>query len=256
MEPVACRELYRILVCVCLFLFSVGPVTAGEWEYKAEVYLYMPEIEGTLPTGRDIKISVDDLFDNLDMTFLGVFQAQKDDWALVSDIQYLKLSFDEAGDTTLPVGPLSIPTQVDIGVDLEGWWVNLAGAYRVYQGKNFDVQLLAGARYMSLDAEAELDVSILPGQVVVDEKDDVWDAIIGVRGLWDMNEKWWMSYRFDVGSGDSDKTWSAAAQFAYKYDWGSLAFGYRHQHYDFNSDFKLMKDLDVGGPFIGAAWQF
>jgi len=231
--------------------------TSDDWQFKVQAYGWLPTIEGTLPTGNDIELSIDDIFDNLDMTFMGVFQARRDKWAIVSDVVYLKLSADEAGNTTIPIGPLNVPTRVDIGVDMKTWIVNLAGSYRVYQTDKYDVQLLAGARYLSLDTEAELDTSIVPaGGTEVNADDDVWDGIVGIRGLANLSDKWWLTYRFDVGSGGSDLTWNASAQFGRRYDWGSLAVGYRYLHYDFDSDFKLLKDLDVYGPVIGAAWEF
>jgi hypothetical protein len=139
---------------------------------------------------------------------------------------------------------------------MESWIVNLAGAYRVHQADKFDVQVLAGARYLSLDVGAKLDTSVVPGAKIVDGKDHVSDAVVGVRGLADLSDKWWLTYRFDIGAGGSDRTWNASLQFGRKYDWGSLAVGYRYLHYDFDSDFKLMEDLDVYGPVIGAAWEF
>jgi len=229
----------------------------NDWQFKVQAYGWLPTIEGTLPTGNDIEFTIDEIFDNLDMTFMGVFQARRDKWAIVSDVVYLKLSSDEAGNTTIPIGPLNVPTRVDIGVEMKTLIVNLAGSYRVYQTDKFDVQLLAGVRYFSLDIEAQLDTSIVPaGGTEVDGDDDVWDGIVGIRGLANLSDKWWLTYRFDVGSGGSDLTWNASTQFGRKYDWGSLAAGYRYVHYDFDSDFKLLKDLDVYGPFIGAAWEF
>jgi hypothetical protein len=143
---------------------------------------------------------------------------------------FLKLSADEAGNTTRPIGPLDVPTRVDLGVEMKGWFVNLAGSYRVHQTDRFDVQLLGGARYLSLEMGAKLDTSLVPGEKIVDEGDDVLDAIVGVRGLAELSEKWWLSYRFDIGTGDSDLTWNASAQFGRKFDWGSLAVGYRRCH--------------------------
>jgi len=230
--------------------------TSDDWQFKAEVYGWLPTIDGTLPTGDDIEITLDEIFDNLAMTFLGVFQARRDKWAVIADVAYLKLSADKAGSTTVPIGPVDIPTRVDVALDMKGWFANLAGSYRVYQADNFDVQVLAGARYLSLDAEAKLDTSLVPGAKVVDGSDDVWDAVVGIRGLADLSDKWWLSYRFDIGTGGSDLTWNAAAQLGRKFNWGSLAVGYRYLHYDFDSDFKLMKDLDVYGPVIGAVWEF
>ena len=119
------------------------------------------------------------------------------------------------------------------------------------------MQVLAGVRYFSLDMGAELDASVIPGGgVVVDDRDDVWDGIVGLRGVSKLSDKWWLNYRFDIGAGDSDLTWNAVAQFGYTYDWGSLVMGYRYLSYDFDSDFKLLKDLDVHGPLIGVLWEF
>jgi len=243
-------------------LASIAADTGGNteapdgWQFKTEVYAWLPTIEGSLSTGEDIKLSLDDIFDNLDMTFLGVFQARRGDWAVIADVAYLKLSADEAANTTIPVGPVDIPTEVDIGVELTGWFANLGGAYRVYQADKFDVQVLAGARYLSLDVEATLDASLIPGEKLVSGDQDVWDAVVGVRGLGELGDKWWLSYRFDIGTGESNLTWNASAQFGRRFGWGSLAFGYRYIHYDFDSNFKLLKDLDTYGPVIGAAWEF
>lgn len=234
----------------------VNTTTNDDWQFKAELYGWLPTIEGTLPTGDDIEITIDEIIDNLDFTFMGVFQARRDKWAVVADAVYLKLSADKAGVTTIPIGPFDVPTRVDFGVEMKAWIVNLAGSYRIHQADRFDVQVLAGARYLSLDVGAELDTSLIPGEKIVDGRDDVWDAIIGVRGLADLSDKWWLTYRFDIGTGDSDLTWNASVQFGRKFDWGSLALGYRYLHYDFAPDFKLMKDLDVYGPVIGAAWEF
>ena len=77
-----------------------------------------------------------------------------------------------------------------------------------------------------------------------------------MRGISELSDKWMLIYRFDIGSGGSDQTWNAVAQFGYQYDWGSLVVGYRYLHYDFDSDFKLMKDLDVHGPLIEVLWEF
>ena len=107
-----------------------------------------------------------------------------------------------------------------------------------------------------MDLGAKLNTSLIPGEKPFDGRDDVWDAIVGVRGLAELSDKWWLTNRFDIGTGDSDLTWNASAQLGRKFDWGSLAVGYRFPHYDFSSDFKLMKDLDVYGPVIGAAWEF
>jgi hypothetical protein len=237
---------------------SAGNIKASDdWQFKAQAYGWLPAIKGTLPTDDDIEITLDEILDSLDFTFMGGIMASRGKWSIVSDVVYLKLSPDEAGKTTIPIGPLSIPTRVDFGADMETWIANLAGSYSIHRTDKHDVQVLAGVRYFSLEVGTELDASVIPGGgAVVDGRDDVWDGIIGLRGVSELSDKWWLNYRFDIGTGGSDLTWNAVAQFGYTYDWGSLVVGYRYLSYDFDSDFKLMKDLDVHGPLIGALWEF
>ena len=241
------------------FFILTASAADNDWEYKAELYGYFPSIEATLPTDDEIELSVDDIFDNLDFTFLGVFQARKDDWAFIADLTYLKLSFDKGGNTVVdpkPGNSLMIPTRVDLDVEMKGKVLNLASSYRIRQTDTYDVQLLAGVRYLALDVDVMLDSSLIPGEKVIDGNDDVFDAIIGIRGQADLSDKWWLSYRFDIGTGQSDLTSMAAVQIGHKYDWGTLALGYRYMHYDFNSDFDLLKDAEWHGPLIGAVWDF
>jgi hypothetical protein len=65
--------------------------TSDDWQFKAESYGWLPTIEGRLPTGDDIEITVDEMFDNRDMMFLGVFHARRGKWAVIAYLAYLKL---------------------------------------------------------------------------------------------------------------------------------------------------------------------
>ncbi len=33
---------------------------------------------------------------------------------------------------------------------------------------------------------------------------NLWDGIVGVKGTYDLNEKWFIPFYFDVGTGDKD----------------------------------------------------
>ena len=255
-------DAHRVLpVAILCLLMPVSGVSAeDEWQFKAELYGWLPDIEATTPSGQDVKIGIDDVLDNLDFPAMGGVAAQKGRWSFIADFAYGKLSADESGSTLVSPGPgnsLVIPTTVDVSAEIEGWIVNLAAAYSVFQTDQHAVQVLAGARYFWLDLTAELDTSIVPANgVIVGDDDDVWDPIIGERGKSRLSDDWWFNYRFDIGSGESDKTWNAVAQFGYKRDWGGWVFGYRYLHYDFDSDFRPLKDIDIYGPFVGALWEF
>jgi hypothetical protein len=113
---------------------SEGNTTASDdWQFKAEAYGWFPVIKGTLPTDDDIEIKFDDILENLDFTFMGGLMARRGKWSIVSDVVYLKLSADESGKTTIPVGPFNVPTRVDFDVKMENWIASLAGSYSIHQ---------------------------------------------------------------------------------------------------------------------------
>lgn len=248
-----------LLTFLAAGIFAFTPHSAmaadDEWEYKVQAYVYLPAIETTLFTGDELELDVEDIFENLEMTFLGLFQARKGDWAFVLDTTYLKISADEAASTNLPIS--GIPTDVAIGFDLEAAIVNIDASYRIFETDNFDLQIVAGPRYLSLDIVAELDASLLPGQIIVDSNEHFWDAVVGVRGLGTLGDNWWMTYRFDGGAGDSEQTWNIGVQVARRFDWGSVSVGYRYQAWEFDSsDYPLLEDMNVNGPIIGFIWEF
>jgi len=134
-----------------------------------------------------------------------------------TDILYFDISDDDTNDITIPLGPISIEKTIDVTNPI---------AAEILVAKN-----LSGS-------------------------DDVWDAVVGITGQHQLNDQWKMNYKFDVGGGGSDLTWEAVAAVGYDYNWGELQMGYRYLHYDFDSSFDLLSELDVYGPYIGAVWSF
>jgi hypothetical protein len=70
-----------------------------------------------------------------------------------------------------------------------------------------------------------------------------------------LTEQWFVPYRLDIGTGDSDFTWHAFAGIGYKFDSYKLLAGYRHLEWEFEDDAPL-EDMQVSGPVIGAIFTF
>ena len=88
-------------------------------------------------------------------------------------------------------------------------------------------------------------------QVVKDEESGGnWDAVVGLRGNTRFNEKWYMSYYGDIGTGDSDLTWQAMAALFYHFKKAEVGVGYRYLDFDLN-DFGPIDELKLKGPFLG-----
>jgi len=94
----------------------------------------------------------------------------------------------------------------------------------------------------------------LPG--VVSLSDSNWNGIVGMKGDYTLNEKWYMPFTFDVGSGDSDLTWQAFAGVGYKYENFDFLADYRYLKWEFEDESVGFNDLDLSRTIIGAKFRF
>ncbi len=118
---------------------------------------------------------------------------------------------------------------------------------------------MAGARYFSLDVSADLQIDgplppSLPSANLA-QSVELWDAVVGIKGAYRVNENWFLPYHFDIGAGDSDLTWQALAGVGYSYGWGDVLLVYRHLNYD-QDDSGLVQDLEFSGPAIAINFNF
>lgn len=112
------------------------------------------------------------------------------------------------------------------------------------------------ARLFSLDVDLELTGGgPLERDHKLSESEDLWDAIIGVKGRQSLNDRWFLPYYADVGTGDTDLTWLVQGGVGYSFGWGDVTLEYRHLEYDQGSD-KLLKDIAFSGGMLGAIFRF
>jgi hypothetical protein len=261
-----CRTLSWCLVLGCLMLVitmsshAAPPVEDDDWQFNALIYFWAADISGESSSGGDVDIDFDTLWDNLDMAFMGGFEARKGKWSLLLDPVYLKESGGKGWTENVPAGRLNIPTNFDGTVKLENWITNFGVAYNVIDTDRGTLDILAGARYTWMDVDVELELSnvITTASRRVTASEHNWDGIIGVKGDVRLYDKWTVPYRFDAGTGDSDFTLNALAALAYQFKWGQVMAGYRYLHYDFDKDDLgvLLHDVDIKGPLLGAQFSF
>ena len=230
--------------------------SAADWEYGLQIYGWLPSISGDLnysPPGSGDGISVDagKIIDALKMTFMGSFEARKGLWSGFTDVIYLDLG----GDKSKSVG-LADGTTLDADLELTGWIWTLGGSYTVWRDQKSHLDLLAGARLLSLDTEVKLTggAPLHPDRSLSDSL-DLWDGIIGVKGRYSLNGGWFLPYYLDVGTGDTELTWQVMAGVGYAFDWGEVSLMYRYLEYDQGSD-KLLQDIAFGGAKLGVGFRF
>jgi hypothetical protein len=240
------------------------------WEFGLSIYGWFPDISGetSFPdgSGGDFTIPVSNILDNLQFTFQGAFEARKGHWGVVTDVIYMDLGNTKKDVQNISIGRNDIPADVTakIGLDVTSWIWTAAGYYRFVDEPQMSFDLLGGVRYLDLNQtlkwsfSEDIEEIPLPGREgSAKVSGSSWDAIIGMRGRFSFgpDNKWFIPYYLDVGTGDSDLTWQVFGGIGYAFSWGEVAAAWRYLEYDMPAS-GLIADMDFSGPLLGATFRW
>jgi len=248
----------------------------GRWQFHVVPYLWFPALdsnadvtlsglstaEGTMLGPVDLRADVtpDDYLSDLDMAFMGMAEARKGPWSIYTDLLYT--SFGSADTKVRNVSGPDDLLRTEIAskarTDLSTTVWTLAGGYRAVARDNFELDLMGGLRYLTMDSDLERTVQGADGRLLRQRKvsldQDVWDGIIGVRGqILFTGTDWFAPYYADVGTGGSNWTWQAMVGVGYRLDWGEVTLAFRALGYDFD---KNDADLTLYGPGLGVGFRW
>ena len=101
------------------------------------------------------------------------------------------------------------------------------------------VDLLAGFRYLGLDAELKWAIAgshdLLDRAGEASSDQELWDGLVGVNGQVRFGDgAWFMPYYLDVGAGSSNWTWQGLVGVGYRFGWGETTLALRSLSYDFD----------------------
>lgn len=217
---------------------------ADRWEYGFEAYLWGANVDTTSPSGTSSEIRFTDLAEDLELGFMVAFGARRGKWGVLADVIYLDVD-DDVEDDLLPGVQLK-------SLGIEGWILNTVGQYRVVETERLTLNLLAGARYLWLEVPVEFRFSapLPPGSAKDAPSESFLDGVVGVRGQWQFNDKWYATYHADVGTGDSDTTWQGLLAVGYRFDRFDAVFGYRRIDWSLDDD-ETLDDLNLSGVMAG-----
>jgi hypothetical protein len=257
--------------------YAENPAPADKWTFGIQPYLWLPSLSGdlkyTAPGGSpSVDVSSDALLDELNFAFMISAEARKGRWAIMTDFITLDIGGDQSNvksvDFSGPGGVVTVPVTVSGGakVDIEGVLWSLAGSYTVARSETSSLDVLLGFRYFTIDITTEWNLSgaitdnVTGGTFArsgsIKQGEDLWDAIIGVRGRIGLGSgKWGIPYYLDVGTGSSTITWQGAGGIGYRWSRIDLNLMYRYLYYDMESG-KLLQNLSFSGPALGVNFRF
>ncbi len=246
-----------LLTCMFLSCFSAASAQ-DEWEFSAAIYLWGADIGGQTIRGSEVEVEFSDLFDNLEMGFMGAFAARKNNWSLLTDVIYMDLDVDKTADLSIPIGPIHVPVTTSVSLDVEAWVLHFAGGYNLYSEGKSRLDLIGGARYLDFDQTMFLELQSLgPGQSrTISESLTSFDGIVGLTGNAALGERWFLPYYVDIGTGDSKLTWQATAGIGFRAGRVvDLALVYRHLEWNLDSA-RVVDDINFSGPTFGVIFRW
>ena len=233
---------------------------AQEWRFELTPYLFGASLTGTAGVGHvraNVDASFGDILDNLDSGFMAAFEARKGRWGLGVDGVYFKLQNQATRSWEGPGGIGSATGTLEATMTQQTY--NLFAAYRVSEGPG-SLDVVGGARYTQLDTDLVLVTTtggLLPGNTrILSGSKQWWDAVIGVRTLTPIAERWTLVGYFDIGAGGSDLTyqgilgvnWKASSTLTVK-------GGYRYFYQDYADD-GFVWDMAAHGLYLGLGISF
>jgi hypothetical protein len=269
----AVRRLAASSLCLAaLFASDSSWAQAGdEWQFQAVVYLYLPSVDGETAFpgsggGSGAGIDASKLLENLNLAFMGSFEADKGPWGALADVIYVDFGDSESPsrDFTLGGGTLPASVTASLRYDLNGWLWTLAGSWSVTSAPEHELSLIGGARLIDIDQTIAWQLSGNIGSVALpDRAGDLtagvsnWDAIVGLKGraMLGKDQHWFLPYYLDVGTGESSLTWQAMFGVGYAFSWGSIIGAWRHIDYDMKSG-KAIESLSFDGPGVAVAFRW
>jgi hypothetical protein len=241
------------IFAVCLTSLLAAPAWSDDWEWSLTPYVWGISTEADVAVVGDTgggdpssETELSDLIDKFDFGFQVHLEGRKDRYGFMLDYTNLQLS-DRVTRRNL-----------EIDSDSETNLLEAAAIYALFEG-NGRTELMVGIR--ALDVEVELEIEGL-GPVgarrVISEDGSLVDAMLGVRNIRPLSDKWSLALRGDIASGDTEFSWNVSASVARRFgERSSLILGYRYLNVEFD-DMGDLEDpeLAIYGPEIGYMFHF
>jgi hypothetical protein len=238
---------------------SVGETTAmqtpdpsSDWWLTIAPYGWVTATEGDMGVaGRvaPVDISMKDTLEDLEMSFMLAVEGGFDRWAFGFDGIFG--GFSSGGNLPTGAAPYT-----DATVDFDQFFARVHAGYQVIKDDNATLTAFVGARYSYLSTEIAF--SGAGPTLSVDGSKSWVDPVVGVHGVWEINDRWFLHGGGDIGGFgvSSDLIWQVNAAIGYRFTASvSALVGYRGLGVDY-TDGGFLVDTVAHGPVIGLSLGF
>jgi hypothetical protein len=266
------------------------PVSAGQpaaassgWTFNVAPYLWFANLNATtdlnLPPAAGggtvtstTTLGFDEVLQHLNSAVMVTGDARYNQFSILTDFMYMNLGgtaaqFKSVNFPSVPRIPISGSLQSTQGMDLDASIWTLAGGYTVLNGDWGNLDVIAGFRYLGINARLDYSLGFtitgprgrsqtFGGIGSASGSLNLFNGIGGFRGRVRIgNTGLFVPYYFDAGTGGSQFTWQIASGIGYHMGWGDLSVTYRYLSFEQN-DSSLLQHLWVKGPLIMANFTF
>jgi len=224
---------------------------ANDWRFNATFYGWLSGVNGDVgakglgPFGIDV--TPREAVEDLDGALMASFGAQNDQWMVLTDFMWTKISTDKtAGSYGIDYSQTQITIQGLLGYTLP------------IQIEGLKLSATVGFRYQNLSADLSAGPLYSPVWKSASGSEQWIDPTVGLYAHYDFNEKWFLNALGDVGGfGVGSKlTWQAFG--AVGYNWTktvSTSIGYRAIYEDY-TDGGFVYNTTQQGVFAGLGIHF
>ncbi|MBI5062671.1 MAG: hypothetical protein HZB87_04170 [Desulfatitalea sp.] len=232
------------------------------WQFEVTPYLFAAGLNGKTGMNRvtaDVDMGFDEILDNLDSAFMGLFEVRKGPWSFGIEGVYFKLEDEQASSWQGPLGNTGTGT---VEATMTEQIYQLSAGYRVAADR-VKVDLIGAARATLLDTELNLTATtgspLLPdGSRSTSASESWWDPVMGVRLLVPLAAQWTAVGYADIGGFGvgSDLTYQLLAGVNWQFTRVvSAKFGYRYLYQDYE-DGGFVWDMTANGFYLGVGFRF
>jgi hypothetical protein len=258
---ISSKKIFQCFCGLCLMLMAPDLATAQQaesgkngWEFLLVPYLMVPDMKGTAGVRNlpdvEVDASAKDIFRNLKFGAMLYTEAYNENWALTSDLIYMKLGKGVRTGVLITDGKLTAK--------------QLAWEIGVLRKVFSCVELGVGGRYNSMEAGVDLTTNSLEGPVNRSREKSVnwFDPIVITRIKGSPTDKLILQLRADIGGFGvgSDLAWQGQAYADYRFcNLFQLGLGYRILSVDYEKgtgEDRFLYDVKTSGPVIRFGFNF